>query len=46
MDFAYILQPVKTKPYFPMTEINSDTVCNIFLTKNPISTKNMEIRLA
>lgn len=39
MDFAYILQPVKTKPYFPVTEINSDTAYNIFLTTNPISTK-------
>lgn len=40
MDFAYTLQPVKTKPYFPMKKINSHIGYNIFLTKNTMSTKN------
>lgn len=34
MDFAYILQPVKTEPYFSVIEINSEIMCNISLTKN------------
>lgn len=33
MDFAYILQPVKTEPYFQI-EINLEIMCNISLTKN------------